>query len=350
MIKVLVVDDSKFIQNVITRILKEAPDIEVVAAVSNGIEALNKVHSLNPDVVTLDIVMSPMDGLSVLSRIMEKNPVPVIVVSSLSTNEAAISIDALKLGAVDYVAKPGGDSPLWMEAGLKRIKDELLAKIRIAAIVDKNKLRALYQGENHSKAVPAAITPDKIVTIGSSVGGPQALMSILPKFPRNFNALFLVSQHMSPFFIKAFTERLNKTTRLKVKVAREEKEEFQPGTVIFAPGDANIILKKSGKGLNIVLEKKHRFRGLSCIDVMMRSVAEAAGKNSIGVLLSGMGRDGVEGLECIKKAGGKTIAQNEETSIIFGMPMEAIKKGVVDKVLPLERIPRAVIRMVEENK
>ena len=134
------------------------------------------------------------------------------------------------------------------------------------------------------------------------------------------------------------------------KVAREEKEEFQPGTVIFAPGDANSILQKSKNGLNIVLEKKHRFRGLSCIDAMMRSVAEAAGRNSIGVLLSGMGRDGVEGLECIKKAGGKTIAQNEETSIIFGMPMEAIKKGVVDKVLPVERIPRAVIRMVEEYK
>ncbi|MFH1415184.1 MAG: chemotaxis response regulator protein-glutamate methylesterase [Elusimicrobiota bacterium] len=357
MINVFLIDDSKFILNAVSKILEKAPDIRVVGMASDGLEAVSKVVELNPDVITLDIAMYPVDGLTVLKRIMEKNPTPVIIFSGDSKQATSISIEALKLGAVDYVAKPGGgESPLWMKASLNQVSEELITKIRIAATVDRERLRTLYRfytddkDKKDIKKQPVLIQPKKVIAIGSSTGGPQALMEILTGFHDDFGSVILVSQHMPPFFIKRFSERLNSLSRLCVKVA-EEGDVLQAGMVFFAPGEYNLLIEKKKKKYIITLnnERGPNYKRLPCIDIMMESVARAAGEDSIGVLLSGMGRDGAEGMEVIKSAGGTTVVQDEATSVVFGMPKEAIKKGVVDKILPLKKIAGWIIRNTEES-
>lgn len=340
-------------QNIIINLLRTDSEIKVIATASNGIEALKKVHTLNPDVVTLDIVMFPLDGLSVLRQIMEKHPTPVIIVSGLSKQGTSISIEALELGAVDFVAKQGGDSPSWGKAALNLMRAELLAKIKIAATIDRDRLKRMYWSSREKispQVYPSISQLDKIVAIGSSTGGPQALMRIFPQFPHDFPATILVSQHLPSFFIRSFAERLNGVSNLKVKVT-EEGEVLHAGTVLFAPGDSTLKLKKTEKKLSIMLSKETspHYLHYPSIDIMMKSVAEVSGKKSIGVILTGMGEDGVDGLKSIKEAGGKTIAQDEKTSIIFGMPKVAIEKGVVDKVLQLEKIPEEIIKTVNNK-
>ncbi|MFW6173879.1 MAG: chemotaxis-specific protein-glutamate methyltransferase CheB [Elusimicrobiota bacterium] len=351
MINVLVVDDSKFIQKIVTGIINSASDMKVVGVASTGVEALHKISDLKPDVVTLDIEMYPMDGLTVLSKIMENFPTPVIFFSGVSNRTINVSLEALSIGAVDFVPKPGKDSLTGMKAGFSQIKEELLKKIRVASKVDKEKLSSIYEEfKQEFKVEEAPKVTGKIVGIGASTGGPQALTEIITKLPEKIGSPVLVSQHMPSFFLDCFVERLNKKTKIMVKVA-EDGEKIKPDVVLFAPSESNLTVEKEYKNLKTTFnnEKYSSYTHTPCIDAMIKSIAKIGGENSIGVLLSGMGRDGVDGLKLVKKMGGKTIVQDEKTSIVFGMPKKAIEEKVADKVLPLNRISGEIMKLIEDK-
>lgn len=350
MIKVLVVDDSLFMRSLISNMLNSDPGIEVIDTARNGFEAIKKLHELKPDVITLDLIMPDMDGLTSLRRIMSEFPVPVVILSAYSKENADITIKCLDAGAVSFVLKPSGELSLDIED----IKIRLLKEVKAAAGVNIEKIKALAARKTAKSQRPEPkrrlAVREKIVVIGASTGGPQALEALLSYIPAEFPAAIFVIQHMPEFFIESLVERLNKSCELEVKIA-EDNEVVREGRIYFAPAGFFMKVEISGKGkllAPVISLAEDKSGNISpSIDAAMTSVADLYKEKTVGVILTGMGHDGVEGAKAIKEHGGKIIVQ-DESSLIFGMPKAVFESGYADKMLPLSEIADAIIDSVSE--
>ncbi|HDM36570.1 MAG TPA: chemotaxis response regulator protein-glutamate methylesterase [Candidatus Syntrophoarchaeum butanivorans] len=330
MIRVLVVDDSALMRKVISDILSSAPDIEVAGTAKDGVEAIEKVARLKPDVITLDIEMPEMDGLEALEFIMKDCPTPTVMISALTQEGAEATFRALELGAVDFVAKPSGSISLDM----KDLADEVIRKVRAAHLSRRVKRRSGVR-----KPLQSAPSGFRIITIGSSTGGTEALKEIVPQFPKNSPPI-LITQHMPPGFTEAFAEHLDRISAIKVKEA-EEGDRIMKGLALLAPGDYHMTV---GGDRRVHLEHTEKINSVRpAADPMMMSAAVVYRRAVIGVVLTGMGRDGARGIVEIKKRGGKAIAQSEDTCVVYGMPKEAVATGCVDEVVPLPDIPSKIM-------
>jgi two-component system chemotaxis response regulator CheB len=330
-IKILVVDDSLLMQHVLTDILQSDPQILVVGTARDGEEALAKIPALNPDVVTLDIEMPRMNGLTAVRKIMEKNPVPVVMISALTQREAQLTLKALEFGAVDYVPKPAGQISLNMNS----VRDELLLKVKTAASANvRRKPSITTEGEQIKLR-----SSEKVIVIAASTGGPPAVTHVLTHLPSNTPPI-LVVQHMPKGVTKLFADGLNQSCKFQVKEA-EEGDYLQEELALIAPGGVHMSVTKNGR---IKLNQDPPVNYVRpAADVTMNASAEVYGAKNIGVVLTGMGSDGAKGIQTIKEKGGTTIAQDEKTSVIFGMPNMAIQTGCVDVVAPLEKIPKEIM-------
>ncbi len=348
MIKVLIVDDSSFMRQELSRIVSTDPDLDVIGTAFDGNNALEKIERLKPDVVTLDIEMPGMDGLTALKHIMINNPMPVVVISSLTQSGADTTFEALRLGAVDIIAKPSGTISL----DIKRQTEEITTKIKAAHEADCSKIKKVPVTKDDEKIVKPKkiLRPTKcnqIVAIGVSTGGPQTLMNIIPLLPADLSASILIVQHMPPVFTKNFADRLNRMSNVSVKEA-EDRDKIANGQVFVAPGDFHMTLNKNG--LDLGLSKKpddtlHR----PAVDVMMDSVVNNFKYVITGVLLTGMGKDGAQGLLKIRNKGGKTIAESESTAVVYGMPREAKRLDAVDFILGNDSIAGKIIELVNTH-
>ena len=349
--RVLVVDDSAFMRKVLESIFNADDQLTVIGHAKDGREAIALSESLKPDVVTMDLNMPHMDGLQATAQIMTTNPRPIVIVSSESKEGAASTLKALELGAIDFVTKPSSGIDLDMQS----VKDDLLRKVRIAAKVrvvrTASRLAAQLQAPTNGGAAPkpqpaprpaassAAVPSDMrfpVVVLAASTGGPATVMRLAPGFTKDFPAAVILVQHMPAAFTTQYALQLTEFTGIRVKEA-EANEPVQPGTFYICPGGQHLRVSPTGR---IQLDATTgRIEGyLPNIDVTMESVAAFAGAMSIGVVLTGMGSDGARGARAIKNAGGYVLAQDEATSVIFGMPAEAIKSGAVDHVLGIDDI------------
>ena len=342
-LKVLVVDDSVFSRQTIKRMLEGDPEIKVVDVASSGIDAMAKTLRLKPDLITLDFEMPEMDGFSFLRWLMQEMPLPVIMVSSYS--DMKMVFKALELGAVDFVAKPSKRT----SREFCSIERDLLTKVKGIKGLNMSVLNRTLQLLRRRKEPEPA--PSKgmidVVAVGSSTGGPAALQVILKELPEDFPAGVIISQHIPKGFTNALAGRLNEISRVRVKRA-EDGDEVQAGKVLICPGESHMRLRKSGKRVLVVLKDSScDDRYVPSIDGMMISTAEHYGENAMGVVLTGMGNDGREGMVEIKQRGGYTIVESKETAVVFGMPSKVIKADAAVRVLPLQDISREIIRVVK---
>jgi len=349
-IRVLVVDDSALMRLMISDILNSDKEIEVVATARDGEDGIKRVTELKPDVVTLDVEMPRLDGLQALGYIMSEIPTPVVMVSAHTKKGAEATFRALEYGAVDFVSKPSGP----ISGDIKAVGDELVAKVKIAAVVNLDKLKFIQPKKNtqkYLKGKPKKIAPEvKIIAIGSSTGGVCALGEILPQLDPDIPAGLLIVQHMPTGFTEAFAARLDRESKIDIKQA-EAGDKIEQGKALIAPGDYHITVKREVSSKETVglisLNKKPPVHGLRpTVDTMMLSVAEVYGDKTIGVILTGMGSDGTRGMKAIKESEGKTMAQDEDTCVVYGMPKAAVEEGVVDKVVPLDKIAEEIMKIV----
>ena len=342
-IPVLVVDDSAFMRQLIKQMLESDEDIKVVGVATDGLDALEKIKFYQPQVITLDLEMPRMDGLSFLAELMEKNPLPVVVVSSLAVEGGELTFKALELGAIDFITKPGSrpSEALW------QIQDELIQKVKAASRVHPGIIKSYPK----QKAIDLPSFSEKykpgIVAMGASTGGPRALQYILTRLPADFPLGILIAQHMPREFISHFASRLNSLSPLEVLVA-EDGAEVLPGKALVAPSGLQTGVVKDGKSYKIRLKKSDALYRPS-VDYLFNSVAETYNKRSIGILLTGMGADGACGLKQLKNAGAITIAEASETAVIYGMPRVAEEIGAVVYQLPLNEIPTCICSLVKKN-
>lgn len=343
-IRVLIVDDSAVVRKVFSEELSRTRDIEVIATAPDPYVARDKIVELKPDVITLDVEMPRMDGITFLRKLMKYLPLPVIIVSSLTKAGGALAMEALEIGAVEVICKPG-------EAySVGDMSTQLAEKIRAAAHVNmKQRLKknvGIVGGKSISRAkLSLTKTTNKIIAIGASTGGTEALKDVLTQFPVNSPGIMIV-QHMPANFTTSFAERLNELCHIRVKEAKDG-DSVVPGTALLAPGNYHMLMKRSGARYYVNIKTGP----LVCyqrpaVDVLFNSVASYGGANAIGVILTGMGKDGAKGMLKIKKAGGATIAQDEQSCVVFGMPKEAVTLGGVDKVCALSDIPATVMKML----
>lgn len=360
-IRVLIADDSAFMRKVLHSILLAEPGFEVAGEARDGREAVSQSEALKPDVITMDINMPHVDGLQATEQIMSTNPRPIVVVSSESKEGAEITLKALQLGAIDFVAKPTSGVDLDMSS----VRDELVRKLRVAAKVrvvrTASRTKVAHEVANSAPRTepgvnpapktetPRATPPVKpnsrfsLVVIAASTGGPATLMKFLPSFPQEFPGALLIVQHMPGAFTSQFSQQLSDACAIRVKEA-EAGEILVPGTAYICPGSHHMRVSATGR---VTLDDGPRILGYRpCADVTLESAAEYAGPLSIGVVMTGMGNDGVRGAQAMKGAGGYVIAQDESTSVIFGMNAEAIRNGAVDQVLPIENIFAAIEKRV----
>ncbi|HSH35244.1 chemotaxis response regulator protein-glutamate methylesterase [Schnuerera sp.] len=347
MIKVLIVDDSPFIRKILTDIFNEDKEIFVIGEAKNGKEALEKIPLLKPDIVTLDIEMPIMDGITTLEQIIKNYNLPVIMISNLTKEGATLTLDALDKGAIDFIPKPKN---IFSISG-KMAKVEMINKIKIAAksepkigYVHKTSLKPL------SKYPIVDSTGKKnfeyIVTIGTSTGGPRALQDVLPLLDENINGTIVVVQHMPPKFTKSLADRLNNLSKIKVREG-ENGDRLERGTCYIAPGDFHMEVVKKSSDYFIQLNKTPAVKGLRpSVDVLMESVAKIKGLKKLGVIMTGMGSDGTNGIVQIKESKGITIAQDKDSSIIFGMPKSAIDTKSIDMIVPLNKIAHEIMSIV----
>lgn len=345
-IKVLVVDDSLFMRTLISDLLSSDPEITVIGTARSGDEAFKKIPKLRPDVITLDLVMPGTDGLATLKKIMASYPTPVVILSAYSREAADMTLECLHAGAVGFVVKPSGELSLDMD----KVKKQLIAEVKSAALVDRKRLRQFLQGDKGAMRHESGVMrhdAQRIIVLGASTGGPQAIEEILSQLPADFPHTILVVQHMPNLsFTESFAHRLDRNCHLKVLVA-EDKERVRGGAVYLAPSGFVMTLVKH----SIVHLTPEASNGLTpSIDLVMKSVADLCGGKAVGVVLTGMGSDGLKGMRAIKEAGGRTIAQ-DESALIFGMPRVVIEEGLADQILPMEKIPELLVAMaaVEEN-
>jgi two-component system chemotaxis response regulator CheB len=339
-IRVLVVDDSAFVRKALSRMLGDAPDIEVVGTAVDGQDGLEKARALRPDVVTLDVKMPRVDGLEALRRIMDECPTPVLLLSSLTSEGADVTLRGLELGALDFVDK----SSVQGHMNLLGLADELRAKVRALA-GSQRRAAAPRAAPRPAQAQPERGTA-KVVVIGTSTGGPAALQAIIPRLPPDLPVPVLIVQHMPVGFTRSLAERLDQKSALVVREARDG-EPPQPGRALIAPAGRHLKLRRVGGEPRLWLDHEpesalHR----PSVDVTMQTAARVYGPGVLGILLTGMGSDGVEGLRAIRAAGGLTLAQSEDSCVIFGMPKAALEAGVVQRAVPLERVPDEILAAV----
>jgi two-component system, chemotaxis family, protein-glutamate methylesterase/glutaminase len=348
-IRVLTVDDSALMRQVLATLLAKDPDIEVVGAAPDPYVAREKIKALNPDVLTLDVEMPKMDGITFLEKLMRGHPMPVVMVSSLTEAGCQTTLRALELGAIDFITKPKID----LREGMEEIAQDLIAKVKAAAaanmkrlVVEKRPISSAAAPTSQTGGAQAMIkTTDTIIAIGSSTGGTEAVKDLLEMLPPDTPPI-LITQHMPERFTKTWADRLNSLCRIGVKEA-QHGDSVLPGHALVAPGNFHMTLVRSGARYTVNLNQdppvnRHR----PSVDVMFASVAQYAGANAVGVILTGMGNDGAKQMLTMKRAGAFTIAQDEASCVVFGMPKEAIKAGGVDKVLPLHEIAGAVLAHV----
>lgn len=346
-IKVLIVDDSAYNRKAITAML-ESSGIKVAGTAVDGEDAIKKVITLKPDIITLDLEMPKMDGFTFLRVMMSKFPIPTIVISSRSEDKNVFK--ALELGAVDFIAKPTHH----VSAELMNIREELLYKIGMAGQVRMERVKVVqpHFAERPLKRITVDMPPVEfsMVVIGASTGGPPAIQTVLSMLPADVPAAVAISQHMPAGFTRTFAERLDRLSPIHVKEA-DDGEAVRPGCVLLSPGGYHLTFARRGATVNACLLKgAGGDRYTPSVDRMFISASEAFGEKLVGVVMTGMGNDGKEGIVSIKTRGGKTIAQSEDTSVIFGMPREAISTGMVDRILPLQRIAEGITAMVEREK
>ncbi|MCU0650947.1 MAG: chemotaxis response regulator protein-glutamate methylesterase [Candidatus Omnitrophica bacterium] len=342
-IKVLVVDDSFLMRKVISDIINSDPALEVVGKAKDGQEALDKIASLRPDVVTLDINLPVVDGIDVLEKVMQNCPTRVIMFSAYSRSGANATIRALELGAVDFIAKPSGEISL----GLDKLTEEITSKIKLAAGVNLDRYLT-PAGQAPAPAVKVAVPQVReLVIIGASTGGPKAILDIMQGLgEKNMEACFIIVQHMPKGFTLSFAERISWQSGMRAKEA-EEGDELGEGKVFVAPAGYHLTLENSGPSVRVRLNQDAMVNFVRpSIDVTMFSAAEVFGDKCLAVVLTGMGKDGAEGAKKIKEAGGKIIIQDEKSSVVWGMPRSIFKEGLADEVLPISDIPRAIARHV----
>jgi two-component system chemotaxis response regulator CheB len=347
MVNVLIVDDSAFMRNTLAGMISSDPDINVIGIARDGIEAIEKVAELKPDIVTLDVEMPRMDGIEALRHIMAHNPVPVLMVSSLTTDGAKETLDALDIGAVDFIPKNLSD----LSVNIVKIQDSLIEKIKQIA-----KAGIVHKRNNGTPPTPLEMPSPlgykshrktAIVVIGTSTGGPKALQNIMPRIPKNFPVPILIVQHMPPAFTGPFAERLNQLCEIDIKEA-EEGEPIQKGAAFVAPGRGHmsIIRKKVTKTIISISENREDYIYKPSVDILMLSAVESHSGQILGVILTGLGNDGEMGMKAIKDSGGRTIAESEESCIVYGMPKSVISAGLADKIVPLEEVAGEIINAV----
>jgi two-component system, chemotaxis family, protein-glutamate methylesterase/glutaminase len=348
-IKVLVVDDSALVRKIISDVLQRDPEIEVIGTANNGKSAVLKNQTMNPDVITMDIEMPIMDGLEALREIIATKPKPVIMMSVLTQYGAEATFKALEYGAVDFIPKPSTSLSLTVddiaELLITKVKSVRRSKIAPHRVEARSSAQAASGARTEPQAPPpvAPGTSDKVVAIGTSTGGPSALLSVFQQFPEKMPSAVLVVQHMPEGFTRAFAERLDNNSNLKVKEA-EDGDRILPGCGYIAPGHSHMRVETSAGDHVIRVFQSEKVNGHKpSIDVLFNSVAEVYGKNTVGVIMTGMGRDGAEGLLKIRNKGAFTVAQNEETSVVYGMNRVAVLLGAAADVVPLVDIPKKII-------
>ncbi|MDR9467676.1 chemotaxis response regulator protein-glutamate methylesterase [Marinospirillum sp.] len=352
-ISVLVVDDSALIRRLLTDLINGQKDMQVVATAPDPLVARELIKRHNPDVLTLDVEMPRMDGLDFLERLMRLRPMPVLMVSSLTDKGSEVTLRALELGAIDYISKPKVD----IVSGMTAYQDLIAEKIRTCAaakVSAKTQVRQAQEAEHRARAVASSShqvsyrSTEKMVFVGASTGGTEAIKAFLIDLPADMPAI-LITQHMPENFTRTFAERLDRDCLLRVKEA-SHNERLLPGHVYIAPGNLHLEVSRSGANymtrlLDTALVNRHR----PSVDVLFLSAARVAGANAVGVILTGMGRDGAEGLLKMKQAGAYTLAQDEASCVVFGMPKEAIALGAAQEVLPLADLPARVIERLGQR-
>lgn len=346
-IKTLVVDDSAYNRMVITKMLESDEMITVVGAASDGVDAVTKTLRLKPDVITLDLEMPNMDGFTFLRWLMKEQPTPVLVLSGRSDSRSVFR--AMELGAVDFLAKPEAR----ISRSLEGIQPELIAKVHAVLNLEMEKVKStvallteqpLPQPRREDEIILDQ-SPIEVVAIAASTGGPPAIQAILTSLPADFGSGIVIAQHMPSGFTRSFAERLNKLTPLMVSEAAAG-DRVEPGRVLIAPGGCHLVVKRDRQGLAAeIITRSPSDKYIPSADMLLGSVAEACGGASLAVVLTGMGKDGVEGALAIKRKRGQCLAESEESAVIFGMPQEAIRAGAVDKVLPLARMAAEIIEI-----
>lgn len=347
-IKVLVVDDSAFMRKAIENMLKKEPNIEVIGFARNGVEAIDMVQKLKPDIVTLDIEMPQMDGLTALRKILEIAPIPVIMVSSLTTEGAEATLRALEIGAVDFIPKDKSFASL----GIMKIEDQLIEKIKTfagrrviaKAPISKPTIQTPPPSTVPPKRTGAFNGNKKVVAIGTSTGGPQSLQRVIPKLTKDLNRPIFVVQHMPPNFTKSLATRLNSMSQLEV-IEVEGKEKVEPNVVYIAKGGFHLKIKKVGTNYYIETSTEpSNILHIPSVDVMTASVAENYGSDALGVIMTGMGSDGLIGLKKLKEKGGAVIAQDRDSCVVYGMPRAVVEAGIADDVVPLDDIASYIMK------
>jgi two-component system chemotaxis response regulator CheB len=336
-IKVLVVDDSALIRQLLPEILSRDPGIEVVGTAPDPYVAREKIKALNPDVITLDIEMPRMDGLTFLENVMRLRPMPVLVVSSLAERGAQVTLQALELGAVDYVTKPRVD----IASGLDQYASELIARLKATAAARPRSIqppaRALDLPAAADKPRPAYRTTDRLIALGASTGGTEAIREVLEAMPADAPAI-VIAQHIPASFSASFAERLDRCSALSVSEARD-RQPIVAGCAYVAPGGRHLLVERDGAHFRCRISDQDPVnRHRPSVDVLFRSVAQAAGANAVGAILTGMGDDGALGLKEMREQGATTFAQDEASSVVWGMPGAAVEMGAASRVLPLERL------------
>ena len=348
-IKVLIVDDSALVRNALADILRTDPDIDIMGTASDPFAAAAKMKRQVPDVITLDVEMPRMDGLTFLQKIMTQHPIPVVICSSLAGSGSQTAMKALEYGAMEIIQKPALGTRQFIEESRIQIIDTVKAAAQtrprristLRKVAPKLTADAMLKKPMAGKAMLE--TTDKVVAVGASTGGTEALRVLLESLPLNCPG-FVVVQHMPEHFTRTFAQRLDDLCQVRVREARNN-DTVLPGQVLIAPGNQHMLLKRSGARYYVEVKtgplvSRHR----PSVDVLFRSAARYSGKNGIGVIMTGMGDDGARGLLEMREAQAFTIAQDEASSVVFGMPKEAIKRNAVNKILPLEAIAREVIR------
>ena len=345
-IKVLVVDDSALVRSILKTGLSMAPEIEVIGTASDPYQARDRILELEPDVLTLDVEMPRMDGVAFLKRLMPQLPMPVVMVSALTEKGKRITMEALEAGALDFVTKPATG----VSRGLNSMMGELVEKIKIASIADVSHWQ-------NKKVISPKVVPvdkvlsgstDKVIAIGASTGGTEAIRTMIKSFPATIPGIAIV-QHMPPGFIAAFAESLDKQSALNVKEA-VDGDRVMPGRALIAPGGKQMQVYRSGGIYKVKVFDGEKVNGhCPSVEVLMKSVAEYVGDNAIGVMLTGMGSDGAEGLLKMRRAGARTFGQDESSSVVYGMPKVAFEKGAVEKQIHIDNMVMGVLHVLEDE-
>lgn len=345
-IKVLIIDDSALVRNILTEILSSDVGIEVLGAASDPFIARDKIKALNPDVLTLDVEMPRMDGLQFLENLMRLHPLPVVMVSSLTERGADVTLNALELGAVDFVTKPKLD----VAKGLQAYADELISKVKTAAQSRPRPLPSVPPKWSADAVLAPQLsklsyrTTDRLIAIGASTGGTEAIKEVLIRMPADAPAI-VITQHIPAAFSKPFAERMNRVSAMSVCEA-EDRQPVMAGCAYIAPGGRHLIVERDGGHFRCRLSdgppvNRHR----PSVDVLFRSIAQGAGRNAVGLILTGMGDDGAQGLLEMRQTGAHTLAQDEASSVVWGMPGAAVKTGAAEQILPLEQLAARALQL-----